>query len=111
MTLRTPVEVKLNAGWEFDSTRRAFVSDRGETFVPRERLPARSKIVHKTPALLAAAASRGKAKLSAAERNLLRYVQVILPAESSPPACVETIRQWPCVESATLPPEISLPDS
>jgi hypothetical protein len=108
--LRTPVEVKLKAGWQFDAARRVFVSDRGETFAPRGELPARSKIIHKTPSL-AAAARVGKAKLSDPERNLLRYLQVILPTERSPAEFVQTIRQWPCVENAALPPEISLPGS
>jgi hypothetical protein len=106
--LRTPVEIKLKPGWHFDARRRVFVSDRGESFAPRGELPKNSRIVHKTPAIAAAARSV-KAALSSAEKNLLRYLQVILPAEHAAAEHVKTVRQWPCVEEATLPPEVSLP--
>lgn len=106
--LRTPVEVKLKAGWEFDPGRRVFISDQGEKFAPRGELPKHSKIVHKTPSLAIAARS-AKAKLSDDERSLLRHLHVILPADQSPAKYVETIRDWPCVADATLPAEVSLP--
>lgn len=106
--IRTPVEVKLKPGWEFDATRRVFVSDRGETFQPRGQLPKNSKIVYKTPAL-APASRRGKAKLSDDERNLLRYLQIILPADEPPANYMKAIGDWPVVAEASLPPDVSLP--
>jgi hypothetical protein len=106
--IRTPVEIKLKPGWQFDPAQRVFISDHGEKFAPRGELPKNSKIVHKTPSL-AAAARRPNAKLSGDERNLLRHFQVILPCDERPAKYVEPIRRWPCVEKATLPPEVSLP--
>lgn len=106
--IRFPVEIKLKPGWEFDAERCVFVSDRGEEFEARGDLPKKSKIVHKTPAL-AAAARKAKAKLSDDEKNLLRHLQIILPAEEPPAKYAKTIRDWPCVAEASLPPVPSLP--
>lgn len=106
--IATPVEIKLKRDWHFDSTLRAFVSDRGEKFIPRNELPKRTRIVHKTPSL-AAAARTGKAKLSGDERNLLRHLHVILPADQSAAKYLEKIRRWPSIAEANLPPAISLP--
>jgi hypothetical protein len=106
--IRTSVEVKLKPGWQFDPTRRVFVSDRGEEFAPRGKLPKNSKIVHKTPSL-AAAARRATAKLSDDERNLLRHLHVILPANQPPAKYVNAIQQWPCIAEAAQPPDVSLP--
>lgn len=108
--IRTPVEVKLKPGWQFDPARRVFISDRGEKFAPRGELPKHSKIVHKTPSLAAAARS-AKAKLSDDERSLLSHLHVILPANQSPARYVKAIQRWPCVADAALPPEVSLPGS
>lgn len=106
--IRVPVEIKLKPGWEFDAGRRVFVSDRGEEFEARGELPRKSKIVHKTPAL-ATAAQKAKAKLSDDEKNLLRHLQVILPEDEPPAKYLKTIRDWPAVADASLPPDPSLP--
>ena len=106
--LPTPVEIKLKAGWQFDAAQRAFVSARGERFTLRGALPPRSKVLHTTPDL-AAAMQSGKARLTAAEKNLVRHLQVILPPSRARAKIVEAIRQWPCVENAALQPEMSLP--
>jgi hypothetical protein len=107
--IRTPIEIKLKAGWEFDAARRLVVSERGEEFEARDDdLPKKSKIVHKTPAL-AQAARKARARMSADENNLLRYLQVILPADETPAKYLKTIRDWPWVEQANLPPQPSLP--
>lgn len=106
--IRTPVEIKLKPGWQFDAGRDVFVSDRGEEFEAHGELPNKSKIVHKTPAI-AAAARKAKGKLSDDEKNLLRYLQVILPADEPPAKHLKTIRAWPWVDDANLPPDPSLP--
>jgi hypothetical protein len=104
--IRIPVEVKLKPGWRFDSRGRAFESASGERFVPRE-LPQKTRIVHKTPALARADAS----KLSGPERELTRYLQIILPEGESPERYVEAIRSWAPVEEAHVAPLPSLPDA
>lgn len=106
--IRTPIEVKLKPGWEFDAVRRVFVSDRGEKCQARAELPKNSKIVHKTPAI-AAASRRAKSKLSDDERNLLRHLQVILPPDEPPAKYMKTIRDWQWVAEVSLPPDVSLP--
>jgi hypothetical protein len=73
-------------------------------FVPTG-LPKGSRIAYKVPSLAAADAAR----LSRPERDLRRYVHVILPAKETPGAYINALRGWPCVESATLAPDISLP--
>lgn len=103
--VRTPVDLKLKKGWSFDPKRRLFASDSGEEFKPRGDLPKNSRIVYKVPSL----AEADEAELSEAERDLRRYMQVILPAGESPAEYVEVIRSWPSVAEAHAAPEISLP--
>jgi hypothetical protein len=82
-----------------------FESDAGETFSPRGDLPAGSRIVYKVPNLARADAS----KLNEHERDLRRYMQVILPRGESPARYLRAIRAWPSVEEADVGPEVSLP--
>jgi hypothetical protein len=102
--VRTPVDVKLKQGWRFDTSRRVFVSDKGREFAPRGELPRTTRIVYKAPAL--ASARKG---LTKDEQNLVRYMQVILPAGERAADYVEAIGRWPCVAAASLPPQLSLP--
>ena len=106
--LRSAVDIKLKSGWQFDASRRVFLSEKGETFTPGDELPKNSRIVHKTPAILAAS-RRKDVPLSDPEKELLRHLQVILPATHSPAAWVKRVQQWPCVTAATPTPEVSLP--
>jgi hypothetical protein len=95
----------LKAGWSFDPTTRAFTSSSGETFSLRGQLPKGARVVHKVR-------SRGRADastLSAAERDLRRYLQVILPRGEPPAAHLRHVRAWPPVEEAHAAPDISLP--
>lgn len=103
--VRVPVEATLRPGWRYDAKRRAFVSDDGDEFRPANDLPAGSQIVYKVPA---PKGSKRQA-LSAAERDLQRYLQVILPAGESASDYVETVRRWPSLEGASVGPTVSLP--
>ena len=49
--------------------------------------------------------------LSQAEKELRRYMQVILPQGVSPQDFVEIVRAWPSVEEASVGPDVSLPDA
>jgi hypothetical protein len=104
-SVRTPVEARLKPGWRYDASRRKFVSESGETFSPAGELPKRSKIVYKIPALAAARA----AGLTSAERDLQRYLQVILPAGESPADHLQAVRSWPSIEEAHVAPQVGLP--
>lgn len=104
-SIRTPIDVKLKSNWRFDTTRRIFESDAGEKFSPRGKLPTGSKIVYKMPIVARAEVSG----LNAHERELRRYMQVILPGGETPAEYLPVIRAWPSVEEAHTGPEVSLP--
>ncbi len=103
--VRTPIELKLKPKWRFDTSRHVFVSNSGQEFAPRGELPRNSRIVYKVPSLVEA----DEARLSKHEKDLRRYMQVILPARESPADYVSVVRAWPCAEEAHVAPEVSLP--
>jgi hypothetical protein len=103
--VRTPIDLKLKAGWRFDATRRAFESDSGEKFSPRGELPKNSRIVYKVPNL----ARADESELDEHEMELRRYMQVILPPGESPADYVDAVRAWPSVAEAHVAPQVSLP--
>ena len=104
-SVRTPVDFKLKSDWAFDTRRRTFESASGERFTPRGLLPGGSKIAHKVPDL----ARADIASLSDAERELRRYMHVILPRGESPERYLTEVRRWPPVEEAHVAPAVSLP--
>ena len=89
--VKIPVEVKLKPNWHYDPSRRVFKSDSGQEFSPVADLPKKTKIVYQIPSLVKANENR----LSRDERDLRRYVQVILPGEESPGDYLDIIRAWP----------------
>lgn len=99
-----PVDFKLKRGWRYDEAKGVFVSGRGAHFTPAP-LPKRTRIVYKVPGLARSSPDR----LSKAERDLQRYMQVIFPSSSAPENYLETLQAWPCVEEAHVAPEVSLP--
>jgi hypothetical protein len=104
-SVRTPIDFTLKPGWRFDAKRRVFESDSGGKFSARGELPEGAKIVYKVPNLARADLST----LNEAERDLRRYMQVILPPGKSPHKYLDVIRKWPPVEEAHVAPEVSLP--
>lgn len=103
--IRPYLVVKLKSGWRYDDSRRVFVSPKGQDLSPPKGLPRHTRVVHMVPEL----ARADRASLSKEERNLARYVHVILAKGSSAADHVVAVRDWPCVEEAQLSPEISLP--
>jgi hypothetical protein len=103
--IRVPVEVKLKPQYRYDAGRRVFESDKGERFKPDGALPKGTRIVYKVPAL----AEADPRKLSASERDLRLYMQVILPEGAAAADYLEIVRAWPSVEDAWVAPEVSLP--
>ncbi len=103
--IRTPVDLKLKPGWRYEPSKRVFVSDDSEKFAPIGDLPKKTKIVYKVPSL----AQADEGGLSETEKNLQRYMQVILPEGESPAKYLNVVRAWDCVEEAQTAPEISLP--
>ena len=106
-SIRASIDFTLKPGWSFETRRRLFVSDAGETFSPPRQLPAGSRIVYKIPNL----AKAEVATLSEPERALRRYMQVVLPKGASAGKHVEIVRAWPPVDEAHESPQVSLPRS
>jgi hypothetical protein len=100
--VRIPIEAKLKPGWHYDGLKRIFVSDSGKAFTP-SGLPGKTKIVTTVPP------ATGKRKLSKAEQDLQRRLQIILPPSESAANYIEAVRSWPCIADARTGPEISLP--
>ena len=106
-SVRPSIDFSLKAGWSFDSGRRTFKSERGETFSPPGDLPKGTRIVYKVPSLARADAR----KLDEHERALRRYMQLVLPAGEQPATYLRTVRAWPPVEEAHVTPQVSLPSA
>jgi hypothetical protein len=98
--------VKLKRGWRYAESRRVCVSSKGQETSLYEGLPQGSRIVPVVPH----AARADPKSLSKDERDLARYMHVILPKGSVASQYLGTLRDRPCVEDAHLPPEISLPE-
>lgn len=98
------VDFKLKPGWRYDEAKGIFVDSRGARFAPPP-LSKKARILYKVPGL-ARSSPQG---LSKPERDLQRYMQVLLPASDAPEQYLKTIQSWPCVDEAHVAPEVSLP--
>lgn len=103
--IAVPIEIKLKPGWTYHARRRRFESDAGKSCNPFADLPKGCRIVYKVPELLRQDPSR----LSEPERDLIRYLQIILPPEASAADHVDKVRSWPCIQQADVGPIVSLP--
>jgi len=104
-SLKPHLDAKLQFGWRYDDTKRIFVSVKGKKLSPFKELPRGSLLVYTIPHL----AHMKEASLSQDERELTRFMQVILPKRSDASKFLEILNDWPCFEEVKLPPEISLP--
>jgi hypothetical protein len=98
------IDCKLKPGWRYDEKRAVFVGPKGEAQTPAS-LPKGARIVYKVPNLSLAS----RRSLSPAERDLSRYLQVILPAARGVEKLVPLVQSWPAIEEAHVTPQISLP--
>jgi hypothetical protein len=96
---------KLRDGWSYDPAVAAFVAADGRRFIPRAVLPKGTTIVHMTPDL----ARAPMRSLSPAERELARYIQIVLPRAKNPGAYLARLAAWECLAEVRLPPDIDLP--
>ncbi len=103
--VRPHLVVKLKPEWRYDVPRGVFVSVGGRDISPGKDLPAKSRIDPMVPQL----AEADPAELSEDERNLARYVNVILPKQVAASDYLKIVGQWACVEEVRPSPEISLP--
>lgn len=103
--IKPHIDVKLAPGWYFDTSKKAFVSERGDEFAPGEQLPANALIRHTAPGL----AMREQSELSPSELNLVSYIQIVFPPGTMVEDYLPGVREWPCISEAREPPRISLP--
>jgi hypothetical protein len=99
------IDCKLKPGWRYDEERGVFVGPKGEALVPAS-LPKGARIVYKVPSL----SHSSSRSLSPAERDLSRYLQVILPTARGVEKLAPLVQSWPAIEEAHVTPEISLPE-
>ena len=97
------IDLKLKPGWRYDEKRAVFVGPKGEAHPAS--LPKGARIVYKVPNL----SSSSRRSLSPAERDLSRYLQVILPTGRGVEKLVPLVQSWPAIEEAHVTPQISLP--
>lgn len=98
------IDCKLKPGWRYDEERAVFVGPKGEALAPAS-LPKGARIGYKVPSL----SHSSRRSLSPAERDLSRYLQVILPTARGVEKLVPVVQSWPAIEEAHVTPEISLP--
>lgn len=103
--LRPSLDIRLAADWHYAESERHFVSASGARFQPFAELPKGTRIRYMAPHL----AKADRAKLSADERRLAQYLQVVFPAGTAVEPYLSAIGKWPGVEQVQRPPEISLP--
>lgn len=99
------VAAVLAPGWRIAAARGIFERAGAERLDFAADLPEGSRVVYTVPSLAGADASR----LGAAERDLARHVQVILPRGADPAAALARVRRWACIERAAIAPRPALP--
>jgi hypothetical protein len=102
---RPHLDVTLKTGCRLDPASGRLMSAEGRAVAATENLPRGSKVVAVVPQL----ADVDQARLSPAERDLVRRVKILLPRGADPAAVLARVKRWRCVEHAQVGPEISLP--
>ena len=98
--------IKLARGWRYLPRKKLLEGPEPANPVdPLESLPKGCHIEPMVPDL----AEADPKKLSSSERNLARYLHLFFPARWKPESYVEQVCEWPAVEEARVPPEVSLP--
>ena len=77
----------------------------GRQFQPRRRIPPFSRIEYTVPRLTAAQPE----KLAGAQKDLSRFIRVVLPKGHDPMDYVEELRSWPCLQEIHVGPTPDLP--
>lgn len=103
--IRRSLTCRLKKSWSLDDKRQLFIGPKGAEFQGSERLPPNSTVTASVPNL----GQQPKAKLSAAEKELARYIQIILPENVEPKKVLDEVAQWPCFESVMASPQAELP--
>lgn len=103
--LRSHLVVLLESGWRYDAESSRFVSDSDEALEVGGGLPEGTEIVYMMPDLQEAE----RESLNEHERDLTRYLHVLLPEGADTAAALAVVAAWSCVADSWLPPDVSLP--
>jgi hypothetical protein len=104
--LHQTIHALLKPRWNFHSNSRKFATiTGGQEFAPEHHLPPETQIDHLVPRLQKGA----RELLSAEERKLSRWVQIILPRGASAEDCLAKLQTWPFIAEAHIVPPPSLP--
>ena len=96
--------LKLKPEWRLEGRSGTLASEEGESVDTKLDLPPGSRIVRMIPGLAGVEVSA----LSPEERNLARYLHVLLPEGVELADFLEIVRKWPCTDEGRLPPEPEL---
>jgi hypothetical protein len=105
-SLQPHLIVKLKKEWRYKKAKGVFLDISGKRKAPAvPPLPAGVRVVPMVPAL----AETDTRKLAKDELTLARFVYIVLPAGTTPERFLKEVLGWHFVESAELPPSVSLP--
>ena len=101
------LQAKLKREWRYNPGKGAFydLSGKHKGHIAPRRLPSGSQVAPMVPAL----AEADPRKLSRDELKLARFVLIMLPKGANPEKILKEMLDWHFVESAELPPSVSLP--
>lgn len=99
--VRLPIVVELKKGWHYEEASGSFAHGR-QRFDPAEALPAGAQVTQRFPA-------GSIPPRTTQERELARFVQLVLPPDDVPAKYLDLVQRWPCVANAYVIPPPSLP--
>jgi hypothetical protein len=102
--MRPVLHALLKPRWDLDPKRGRCVTGRRELALD-DHLPPETQ----TEYLVGRLRRVPRASLSAAEKRLARWVQIILPAGADAAKYVAELRTWPCFAEVHVAPQPSLP--
>jgi hypothetical protein len=104
--MRPTIHARLKPRWDFHSAPHRFATiTGGQEFLPERHLPPETQIDHLVPRLQ----KEAREALSAEERKLSRWVQIILPPGADAETHLAELRTWPFIAEAHIVPPPSLP--
>src|SRR3954452_16469955 len=102
--MRPVIHALLRPRWDLEPKALRFLTGRRE-FVPGENLPSGTQIQH----LVSRLQNVDRENLSAVEKKLSRWIQLILPQGTEAEHYVAEMQSWPCFEEVHVAPRPSLP--
>ena len=98
---RPHLVLRLRKGWTYDQASRRFSKEGRDPFRPGTELPKYTRIALQVPAMAR------KRRLTPAEDELARGIQIVPPKGVSLSRLLRRVQSWPCVEKAWVAPRVS----